>query len=125
MREDDAEYLRNKWRPAAHFNLVEMDVSTDEPTARVIGHYDRAWQGGWYRARGVWLDRRTMQMTFSYRDYLSGTHKTARLVGAVSDDILITHRRPAPRGDTAVGLVIGRLHLAGLFPIGPSTPVLP
>ena len=73
MRADDAQYLRNKWWPEGSFNLVEMDVSTRAITAKIVGAYDKAWQAGWDQAVGTWVARRTMEVTFTYRNYLLGT----------------------------------------------------
>ena len=84
VRADDAKYLRNKWWPEGSFNLVEMDVSTSAITASIVGAYDKAWQAGWDRAVGTWVARRTMEVTFTYRNYLLGTLQTKTLLGAVS-----------------------------------------
>ena len=86
VRADDAKYLRNKWWPEGSFNLVEMDVSTSAITAKIVGAYDKAWQAGWDQAVGTWVARRTMEVTFTYRNYLLGTMQTKTLLGVVSAD---------------------------------------
>jgi len=88
VRASDHTYLRDKWRPEGGFNLVAMDVSTDTLHPMVVGHYDSAWQAGWLSSTGAWvaLRSRTMQVSFTYVDYLSGVKQIKTMVGEISDD---------------------------------------
>lgn len=86
VREDDKAYLRNRWRPEGLYNLVEMDVSTDELRAKLIGHSDVAWQMSWLSASGHWLDRHTMELSFTYIDFFDGLKYTKTMVGEISAD---------------------------------------
>ena len=86
VRESDAPYLRKMWRPLGSFNLVEMDVSTNKLSPRVVGHYDRAWQAGWLHADGVWTDNHRMQVHFIFINYLTGLKESRTLTGQVSKD---------------------------------------
>ena len=53
VRADDAAYLRNKWRPEGAFNLVEMDIATDAPSASIVGESDRDYFGDWDSCVGM------------------------------------------------------------------------
>ena len=74
VRADDASYLRNKWRPEGAYNLIELDLATDKPTATILGEYDGEYVGGWHEARGEWLSSRVARFAFTYRSIW--THET-------------------------------------------------
>ena len=40
MKDDDAAYLRDKWRPAGSPFLVQMDSHADAPKAMLIGEVE-------------------------------------------------------------------------------------
>ena len=65
VRPDDDAYLRNMFRPAGAYNLVELDLATDRLSAKVVGQYDWYYHGWWLSADGVWLSERTLKLTFA------------------------------------------------------------
>ena len=92
VRPEDSAYLRGKWRPAGSFNLVELDVATDQMQLRVIGEHDAAWQPGWTHATATWLSQRRLSASFSYYDQMvseDGTlvrQKASGYEGIISSD---------------------------------------
>ena len=72
VRADDAAYLRNKWRPENAFNLVEMDISTDVPSASIVGESDRDYFGDWSSSVGTWVGPRTAIFHFRFKSTYSG-----------------------------------------------------
>ena len=54
VREDDHTYLRNKWRPEGAFNLIEMDIATDEIRPVIVGDSDPDYFGSWEESIGRW-----------------------------------------------------------------------
>ena len=40
VQEDDAAYLRDMWRPKNSYNLVRMDIATDQITCTQVGFFD-------------------------------------------------------------------------------------
>ena len=87
VRADDAEYLRNKWRPDGEHNLVELDVSTDTLIATVVGEGDTDWTtGSWSSARGRWVGRHTAEFVFRYVDRMGGDDEYPRELPGGSPD---------------------------------------
>ena len=72
VREDDKPYLRNKWRPEGAHQFVEMDVSTDQIRATLVGEGDSDWFGSWTSSIGQWIGPRTAEFVFNYIDQFSG-----------------------------------------------------
>ena len=68
VKPDDAQYLQNKWRPEGSYNLVELDVATDEMQIRVVGEHDTVYQAAWNRATAIWLSKRRLSADFYFLD---------------------------------------------------------
>ena len=66
VKPTDTAYLRGKWRPEGSFNLVALDMDTDQMQLRIIGEHDEEYQGSWTRATATWLSRRRLSATFYY-----------------------------------------------------------
>ena len=66
VKPTDTAYLRGKWRPEGSFNLVGLDMDTDQMQLRIIGEHDEEYQGSWTRATATWLSRRRLSATFYY-----------------------------------------------------------
>ena len=87
VREDDASYLRNKWRPANSYNLISLDLATDQPKAKVVGEYDARNMGGWEgSADGEWVARHQIKFSFVYTDRFTLQMASATYVAQVSED---------------------------------------
>lgn len=74
---DDAAYLKHKWRPEGKYNLVSLDVSTDNLTMSIVGEHDAEFQGSWNHATGMWISRHKMRVAFSYVDHFDTYERTA------------------------------------------------
>ena len=86
VRADDTAYLRNKWRPAGGYNLIEMDLATDKPSAMVVGEYDRENYGAWDEAKGEWIGARTIFFTFKYLSRFDQLIYTQTHTATISSD---------------------------------------
>ncbi len=76
VREADAAYLRNKWRPDGAHNLVSLDVSTDVMRAVMVGEGDTDWTtGSWTSAVGTWLGARKCRTASSRRLFFILSHR--------------------------------------------------
>ena len=83
----DMAYLADKWLPEGFFNLVQMDVSTDAPTARLIGERDGLNWADWKEAVGEWLGPRTLRMTWWLIDNFDGGKEVRTLEGELDEDL--------------------------------------
>ena len=86
VRETDTAYLRNKWRPEGAHNFIQMDVSTDQISASIVGEGDTDWFGSWRTMAGTWLGPRTAQFTFDYLDTFSLHPKIQSYIVQFSED---------------------------------------
>ena len=78
VQADDAEYLRNKWRPAGKFNLVDLDVSTYGPLRlAIVGEHDSTWHGSWQMGAAEWIDKRRLRVNYTYSDHFDLYQYTA------------------------------------------------
>ena len=86
---NDTVYLRNKWRAAGSsgsYNLVDMDLATNRPTATIIGEYDGLFVGGWNSAVGEWLSSHVVRFTFTYVSIFTNELEVAAPVAEISAD---------------------------------------
>ena len=83
VKADDASYLRNKWRPQGKFNLVELDVTTEQVTLSIVGEHDTEFQGSWRHATGTWLTKHRLAVEFDFVDQFDTYEKKATQYEAI------------------------------------------
>ena len=94
VKDDDAAYLRDKWRPAGSPFLVQMDLHADAPKAMLIGEVEHpivAVQGkgytgtsefAWLDGRVAWVGPRALNFSFDFIDPYDGSTKLGHWVEA-------------------------------------------
>lgn len=82
----DSKYLFNKWWAEGSYSLIKMDVSTDVLRPMLIGETDLKYHARWESARGQWLGRRTVAMTWVFTDQFSEQWMNRTLIGELSED---------------------------------------
>lgn len=110
----DMAYLRDRWYAEGpgrfpfgkSWTFVKMSLSTDQLSASLGDGYDKRFWASWNSARGRWLDRYTIEMTWHYKDQFDLRGKSTTLVGDLSaDDSTLVWRGGADWNQTAYQLM--------------------
>ena len=87
VRASDADYLRNKWRPAGCAFLVDMDAATDVLRPVMIGDLANMRRRPWRSMTGTWIERHRIAFTTRFIDDFTGESDSRHLIADISDDL--------------------------------------